>query len=219
MTVRAWGCYLARVRLAVSLTCALGTALALGCSKAEPERPPAGKAADTGTEADDQSRFDRQRRPEVIVEMLGLKPGMTVADIGAGTGLLTVHLVAAVAPGGQVVATDIDGSMLDHLRTRMNAAGYDRLVERRVVKPTDPGLEPARYDAILLARVDHYFGDRAGWLSRARLALVKGGKLAISNRVHHRAAAMRAAAAAGFELVSETGAIPGEFVAVFEVKP
>lgn len=126
------------MRRAVGLTCVVGTALALGCSKVEPERASASKPADADRHADDHPLFDRQRRPEVIVEVLGLKPGMTVADIGAGTGWLTVHLAAAVAPGGKVVATDIDAALLDQLHARMVAAGHDHLVERRVVRPTDP---------------------------------------------------------------------------------
>ena len=101
----------------------------------------------------------------------------------------------------------------------MVTAGYDRLVENRVVKPTDPGLEAGRYDAILLAQVDQYLDDRLAWLIRVRPALVRGGTLTISNRLQHRAAALTAADAAGFRLVSESSDIPGQFVAIFEVKP
>jgi predicted methyltransferase len=208
------------VRCEVLFTCALGGALALSCSKAEPDKASAGNAAETASgRANDQSLFDRDRQPEVLIRLLGLKPGMVVADIGAGTGLLTVHIARAVTPGGRVVATDIDATVLDRLHARMVAAGYDRLVENRLVKPTDPGLEAGRYDTILLAQVDQYLTDRVGWLTKARPALVKGGTLAIANRSHHRAAAVAAAEAAGFRLVSESNDIPGQFVALFEVKP
>lgn len=166
---------------------------------------------------DDQARFDRERQPAELIRVLGLKPGMVVADIGAGTGLLTVHLARAVSPGGVVVATDIDAAVLDYLRVRMTAAGYEHIVERRLVKPTDPGLEPARYDAILLAQVDHYLEDRVAWLRNVRAALVPGGKLAIANRMHHRAASLAAAEAAGLRRVTESTDIPGQYVAVFDV--
>ncbi len=43
-----------------------------------------------------------------MIRALALHPGMVVADVGAGTGLLTAHLARAVSPGGRVVATDID---------------------------------------------------------------------------------------------------------------
>jgi ubiquinone/menaquinone biosynthesis C-methylase UbiE len=194
---------------------------ASGC-KSEPSNA-AGKAADRGNKGDsadddDQALFDRERQPQVIIQALDLSPGKYVADIGAGTGLLTVHVARAVTPGGKVVATDIDGAVLEYLKTRMVASGYDHIVEGRVVKPDDPGLEPGKYDAILLAQVDHYFDDRTAWLKKAAPALKPGGKLAIANRLHHRAAALAAAQAAGYVLVTEITDIPGQFVAVFQVK-
>jgi ubiquinone/menaquinone biosynthesis C-methylase UbiE len=194
--------------------------LVSGC-KSEPSSA-AGKASDRGNKGDadddDQALFDRERQPQVIIQALDLSPGKYVADIGAGTGLLTVHVARAVTPGGKVVATDIDGAVLEYLKTRMVASGYDHVVEGRVVKPDDPGLEPGRYDAILLAQVDHYFDDRTAWLKKAAPALKPGGKLAIANRLHHRAAALAAAEAAGYTLVTEITDIPGQFVAVFQVK-
>lgn len=173
-------------------------------------------AADGAPEAtDDQSRFDQERQPEFIVRALGLQPGMVVADVGAGTGLLTVHVARAVFPGGKVVATDIDSAVLEYLSARMEAAGFDSVVEPRVVTPTKPGLEPGRYDLILLAQVDHYFDDRVAWLSDALPALKPGGRLAITNRAQHKAAAYAAAESVGFQLVTEVNDLPGQFVAVF----
>jgi ubiquinone/menaquinone biosynthesis C-methylase UbiE len=188
--------------------------------KSEPSSA-AGKTSENGKDSDDgdQELFDRERQPAVIIKALGLVPGKVVADIGAGTGLLTVHVARAVTPGGRVVATDIDAGVLDLLRARMVAAGYDHIVEGKVVKPDEPGLDAARFDAILLAQVDHYFDDRVAWLTKAAPALKPGGKLAIANRLHHRAAAMAAAEAAGFRVVTEVSEIPGQFVAVFELAP
>jgi SAM-dependent methyltransferase len=168
---------------------------------------------------DDQDSFDRERQPEIIIRALALKPGMVVADIGAGSGLLTGHLARAVTPGGRVVATDIDPAVIDYLTSRMAAGGYEHVVEARVVKPTEPGLDAGQFDAINLAQVDHYFDDRAGWLRKARPALKPGGRIAISNRQVHRNGAVAAAQSAGFHLVTEISDIPGQFVAVFEVTP
>ncbi len=201
------------------VVCLVLAALPFAGCKGEPSNA-AGKAPDPSGAGDgegDQALFDRDRQPQVIIEALGLAPGKHVADIGAGTGLLTIHVARAVTPGGRVVATDIDGAVLDYLHTRMMAAGYDHVVEGRVVPPTEPGLEPAEFDAILLAQVDHYFDDRTAWLKKAAPALKPGGRLAIANRLHHRAAAVAAAEAAGFKLVTEVADIPGQFVAVFEV--
>lgn len=180
---------------------------------------PAGSADAPEVASDDQSRFDQERQPELLMKALDLRPGMTVADVGAGTGLLTVHIARSVFPGGHVVATDINPSVLEYLGARMEAAGFDTVVEPRVVQPIEPGLEADHYDLILLAQVDHYFDDRVAWLTKAAPALKADGRLAINNRLQHRAAAMAAAAAVGFVLVTEINDLPGQFVAIFKRGP
>jgi ubiquinone/menaquinone biosynthesis C-methylase UbiE len=165
--------------------------------------------------AREQARFDAERRPEKLVEALGIGPGSKVADIGAGSGLLTVHLARAVRPNGRVRATDIDGAVLDLLQSRLAAAGLAELVEPRVVPAERPDLEPATYDAILLAEVDHYFSDEVAWLKEATKALKPGGRIVISNRIHHRPGSMEAARRAGLKLVSESTPVPTHFIAVF----
>lgn len=163
----------------------------------------------------EQARFDAERRPEKVIEALGIKPGSRVADVGAGTGLLTVHLARAVAPTGSVVATDIDGAVLELLHSRLEAANLADVVERRVVGAETPGLEAGAYDAILLAEVDHYFSDEVGWLKGATAALKPNGRIVISNRIHHRTRSMAAGQKAGLVLQSESTPVPTHFIAVF----
>lgn len=166
----------------------------------------------------EQARFDSERHPEKVVEALGIKPGSRVADVGAGSGLLTVHLARAVKPGGKVVATDIDEGVLELMQARLQAAGLADFVERKVVAADTPGLgENHEYDAILLAEVDHYFSDPVLWLKTAALSLKPGGRLVISNRIHHRAKSIAAATKAGLRPVSESTPVPTHFIAVFEV--
>lgn len=169
----------------------------------------------TGDTAREQARYDAERRPEKVVEALAIGPGSRVADIGAGSGLLTVHLARAVRPNGRVVATDIDGAVLDLLQSRLSAAGLADVVERKVVDAEHPGLESAAYDAILLAEVDHYINDEVGWLKEATQALKPRGRIVISNRIHHRQRSMAAASRAGLKPVSESTPIPTHFIAVF----
>ena len=201
----------------------LALALAFAaCGKSGAQTPDDDVHARKGTvrPAQDQSeeaKFERERHPDAIVAALGLQPGMTVADVGAGTGLLTVHLARAVAPNGKVVATDVDGAVLDMLQSRVDAAGLTKVVERRVVAGDTPGLEPHAYDAILLAQVDHLFSDRVAWLRAAIPALKPGGRLVIENRIYNRAPAMDAAAAAGLHLDRESTDVPGTFIATFSV--
>lgn len=165
--------------------------------------------------AREQARFDSERRPEKVVEALGIKPGSRVADVGAGTGLLTVHLARAVSPNGTVVATDIDGAVLELLQARLETVGLADVVERRVVGAETPGLEAAAYDAILLAEVDHFFQDPVAWLKSAQEALKPSGRIVISNRIHHRAKSMASCQKAGLELLAESTPVPTHFIAVF----
>jgi ubiquinone/menaquinone biosynthesis C-methylase UbiE len=193
---------------------------AVGCDRSEagdpgPATKPQGERPSSDKSKDEQDRFDRERRPELIVAALALGPGRHVADIGAGSGLLTVHLARAVLPDGKVVATDIDSAVLDLLAARTHAAGVDKVIERRVVKENDPGLEDGAFDAILLSEVDHYFDDPVAWLKAAAPALKRGGRIVITNRIHHKAQSMAAATKAGLSKLSETSPNPDHFIAVF----
>ena len=172
-------------------------------------------AANGSGVAREQTQFDQERRPELIVAAMGIGPGARVADIGAGSGLLTVHLAKAVAPNGKVIATDTNKEVLGMLDRRLARAGLENIVEGRTVDPDKPGLEAGTYDAILLSEVDHYFTDEVKWLRDVTPALKPGGRIVISNRVHHRAQALDAAQKAGLVLKSETNPMPTHFIAVF----
>src|SRR6185295_7813183 len=67
---------------------------------------------------------DRDQQPERVVEVLLLKPGDRVADLGAGGGYFTFRFAEAVGPTGRVYAVDIDPDMTDYLRTRAAEEGY-----------------------------------------------------------------------------------------------
>jgi 2-polyprenyl-3-methyl-5-hydroxy-6-metoxy-1,4-benzoquinol methylase len=76
-------------------------------------------------------------------------------------------------------------------------------------------LETGTYDAILLSEVDHYFADEVAWLKAATPALKPGGRIVITNRIHHRDQAMAAADKAGLVLKSQSTPVPTHFIAVF----
>ncbi len=199
---------------------ALVTAAVAACGHdAAPTEPPDRGSASADDLAREQARFDSERRPDLVVKALGLKPGSRVADVGAGLGLLTVHLARAVAPTGKVTATDVAAHVLELMKQRLAVAGLDGVVEGRVVAADTPGLEAGTYDAILLAEVDNYFSDPVAWLQAALPALKPGGRIVIENRIHHRAKSMAAAQKAGLVLRDETNPVPTHFLAVFVAPP
>ena len=77
-------------------------------------------------------RFERDGRDaydhrDAVVKAIGLKPGMTVADIGAGTGLFTRLFAKEVGPEGRVYAVDIARNFVDHIQKQADAAGQKNI--------------------------------------------------------------------------------------------
>nr|ACX33964.1 putative SAM-dependent methyltransferase type 11 [uncultured bacterium RM35] len=160
-----------------------------------------------------RASYDRYRQPERLVAALGLVRGQRVADVGAGRGYLTFRLADAVGPEGRVVATDIDDAVLDQLRA--HTPKRPNVVIRRVTA-NDPGLEPAAYDFILLAEVDHYLPDRVEFLTKLRPALAPGGRVAVTNRSLFRAPLVAAAHRAGYIVSGEVTDLPAHFLVFLE---
>jgi SAM-dependent methyltransferase len=109
---------------------------------------------------------------------LALKPGMSVADVGAGRGELTVALAAEVGPSGHVFSTDIDTQALDQIRARIAAAS---LQDVTVVQShaRDTGLPTNCCDAVVLRRVYHHLSDPVATNRDLLRVLRPGGVLAI----------------------------------------
>jgi ubiquinone/menaquinone biosynthesis C-methylase UbiE len=109
---------------------------------------------------------------------LALKPGMVVADVGAGKGQLTRALAATVGPGGRVFATEIDPDRLEALRAMLAEA---ELANVTIVeaKSRDSGLPAGCCDAIVLRRVYHHVTDPAETNASLLRALRPGGLLAV----------------------------------------
>lgn len=165
-----------------------------------------------------QEAFDRYRRPDLLLAALGLRDGDHVADLGAGSGYLTLPMARAVGARGRVVATDVDGAALARLRARPAPPGA-ATIEARLVAADDPGLESERFDLILASEVDHLLADRVAWLSRVGRNLAPDGRLAIVNRRHDRAALLADASAAGLRPLDERDGLPAHFLLFFGAAP
>ena len=165
--------------------------------------------------ADRAAAYDRYRQPEKIMAALALSRGQRVADIGAGGGYLTFRMADAVGPEGLVVATDVDDEALKVLKAR--AEGRANVVVRKVA-PAEPGLEPGRFDVIVLSEVDQYLPDREAYLARLRPALAPRGRIAVTNRDRFRAPLMAAARRAGYEVAGDVPGLPAQFFLFLEVR-
>ncbi|HZJ67435.1 MAG TPA: class I SAM-dependent methyltransferase [Kofleriaceae bacterium] len=125
----------------------------------------------------DNPARDAWQRPDLVLAALELGPGMTIADIGAGTGYFSVRLARAV-PDGKIIATDIEPDMIRYMTER---AAREHLPNLRAVQtpPDDPQLAPGTVDRILVVDVWHHLGDRAAYARALARALRPGGKLAV----------------------------------------
>lgn len=126
---------------------------------------------------DDPHRDDWQR-PAQVIDALALAPGMTVVDIGAGTGYFEKRLAAAVGSDGHVLALDVEPDMVRYLRERAVREATPN-VEARVVRTDDPELAPASVDRILIVDTWHHIGDREAYAAKLAAALRPGGMVAI----------------------------------------
>src|SRR5690606_34895202 len=192
--------------------------------RAETDRAETGRAETDRTSRQSAARApagmsrgacDHRRRPDLLVAALALEPGEVVARDGAGRRDRTRRPGAAIGPRGRVVATEIDPDALAALARLVPAPG-EAPIEVRRVAPGDPGLEPGRYDLVLLAQVDHLLADRADYLARLRAALATGGRIAVSNRLQHRADLLAAAERAGLRARAAPIDLPGQHLVILE---
>lgn len=145
----------------------------------EAHAAPHGDAHPTGHRPpqDDASR-DAWQKPAELVAALGVRPGETVADVGAGGGYFNRWLAGAVGAEGRVVAVDVEPELVARMAERATREGTPQ-VEARLGLPDDPGLKPGEADLVLLVNTYHHLEDRVAWFDRLRAAVKPGGRLAV----------------------------------------
>jgi ubiquinone/menaquinone biosynthesis C-methylase UbiE len=112
-----------------------------------------------------------------VIDILGIEPGTTVADIGAGTGVFTRPFAVAIEGQGVVYAVDVNDELLEHIERTAREAGLDTV---RVVRAEadDPRL-PGPVDVIFICDSLHHIDDRGTYVETLRRYLRPGGRLAI----------------------------------------
>jgi ubiquinone/menaquinone biosynthesis C-methylase UbiE len=132
----------------------------------------------TGATWLDRIERDAEEQPDRAVELLGITPGMVVADVGAGTGYMTIRLARRVGPQGIVYANDLQANMLRVLQEKMRA---ERITNVQVVQgtETDTRLPASAIDLAVLVDVYHEFWHPQEMLLSIRRALKPGGQLVL----------------------------------------
>ena len=126
----------------------------------------------------DRGERDAEEAPEAALEAIGLRPGMQIADVGAGTGYFALRMARRVGPEGKVWANDIQPEMLEMLRQRARTAKVAN-VETVLGSDTDPRLPAGQMDLVLLVDVYHEFAHPQQMLAGIRRSLKPDGRLVL----------------------------------------
>lgn len=173
---------------------------------------------------------EREERLTLMVKSLKLKPGMVVADIGAGSGVISMMMAGQLGEDGQVLAVDIQDEMLDRLKKRLKIAGITNV---KPVKGTikSPNLKPETVDLIIMVDVYHEFSFPYEMTLELAKSLKPGGRIAwveyrkedrsVPIKLVHKMTEAQVKKEAsqkefGLKFVETIGVLPWQHIVIFE---
>jgi ubiquinone/menaquinone biosynthesis C-methylase UbiE len=172
-----------------------------------------------------------EENPEGALDALHLKPGMVVADVGAGTGYMSLRMARRVGSTGRVYAEDVQPEMLRRLRQNASAAKLTN-IETVLGAEADPKLAAGAVDLILLVDVYHEFSQPQKMLRRMRDALKPDGRLVLLEyrkedpnipiRPEHKMSVQEVKTeveAEGFHLADVIETLPRQHIIIFTKTP
>jgi len=174
---------------------------------------------------------ESEEQPEKALDALNLQSGMVVADIGAGTGYMTLKMARRVGPLGKVYAEDVQPAMLDRLRVNARKAGLGN-IETIAGSEANPHLPANSLDLILMVDVYHEFSQPQAMLEAMRTSLKPDGRMvlleyrkedpSIPILPDHKmsvADAKLEVEAEGFRLDQVVETLPRQHILIFKKKP
>jgi len=121
---------------------------------------------------------DQRNEAQVVMDLANIRPGMTVADIGAGEGYYTVRLAERVGADGRVLAQDISRDALERLGRRVERERLEN-ISIKLGEPADPQLPPDSFDRIFMVHMYHEVTEPYAFLWRMWPALNAGGQIVV----------------------------------------
>jgi ubiquinone/menaquinone biosynthesis C-methylase UbiE len=140
-----------------------------------PDRP---VASIISPEYSDEATRDRRGEAERVMDQLDIKPGVRVADVGAGSGYYTVRLVRRLGPGAAIYAQDVSAEYLRGLEARLKREGIEG-VHLVLGAPRDPKLPPDSIDVAILSHMYHEIENPYEFLYNLHPALAPGARVGI----------------------------------------
>ncbi len=116
------------------------------------------------------------QKPGEVVALMKIEPGMTAADLGAGTGYFLAYLSPAVGEDGRVLALEPEASLVEFMQQRAADKGWSN-VEPRRIPYDDPQLDAGSVDRLLIVNTWHHIEDRPVYAAKIRQALKPEGRV------------------------------------------
>jgi predicted methyltransferase len=173
---------------------------------------------------------ETEEKPQLLIDALEIRPGQTIADLGAGSGYYSFRIAPLVGPTGKVLAIDIQPAMLETIEQR---ASRERIANVAAVRASerDPNLAPDSVDLLFMVDVYHELEYPYEVMTKVRTALKPGGRVAL---IEYRAEDPKVAIkpvhkmserqvrreleAAGFRHVKTVRTLPLQHLILFEKK-
>jgi ubiquinone/menaquinone biosynthesis C-methylase UbiE len=181
----------------------------------------------------DRPERDQDQKPGLVVKALGLKPGMSVADLGSGSGYFTRRFVEAVTETGKVYAIDVEPDALKYVEKSLVRKHRPYQAEFILAQPNSPKLPIESVDVIFVCNTFHHLEDRTTYFRNVRSALKAGGRIAIIDYYHDersgelrfpkkhlvaRETVVKEFTAAGYRLVNEHKFLPKQYFLEFAIQ-
>jgi len=159
--------------------------LLVAACRAQPTQPqfPAAHrdvAPIVGTTFSTEDARDRAGEAEQVMALAGVKPGMSVADVGAGQGYYTVRLARVVGPKGRVLAEDIIPDVRDSLSERVQRESLDN-VAVKLGTPDNPTLPGESFDRVFLVHMYHEVQSPYAFLWHLRESVKPDGLVVVAD--------------------------------------
>ena len=175
---------------------------------------------------------EQEEKPTEILNLMGLKPGDTVVDMGCGTGYFARRMAKAVGASGRVYGVDIQPEMLDMMKGLCAKEGVSN-VTPVLGAEDDPKLPKGAVDWMLLVDVYHEFQNPKPMLAKMLESLKPSGKVALVEyrgegdsakhiKPEHRMTVKQVLAEwnpAGFELIDLQEFLPAQHIFIFQKRP
>jgi len=133
----------------------------------------------------DESIFDKPGRAEQlqinrVMDILGILPGKSVADIGAGSGFFTVLAARRIGDKGSIYAVDINPEAIKYIDARLKKEDLHNV--KTILGKADDPLLPASVDAVLLLKTYHEVAEPIVLFRNLRHSLAKDAKVGVIDR-------------------------------------